>query len=65
MKVQFPFSLIVEDIDQLADRPPLDDLALIVILNPLNYLKNSEHVNLAYQVFIDGQAKFQDLQQPG
>ena len=48
VKVQLPFPLIIEYVDKLADGAPLDDFALIVVLNPFDNFKNSEHIDFSY-----------------
>ena len=43
-----PLILRVQNGDYLANRPPLDHFAFIIILNPFDYFQHSLGVNTVY-----------------
>lgn len=53
----FPLALSEKDHQQLADRSPLDQLSVKMILDPANYLQNPIDIHALNKVFVDHQAK--------
>lgn len=61
--MKFPLPLISQNDEQLTDGPPLYDFSQIVVLNPLNNLKDPRYIYRSNQILVYGQTQLQYLKQ--